>query len=247
MVDGPDRRRASGRMRAWRKEMTSSRGFPAAWDGRRSPTQSWSAPALSRTLMDRLRSAFRYFSTSAPAQTTAMAASTTKYINKRVPGLDTFYPLNEPQVGETFPPVRPRSPSHSFVCADRRSRMSRRTRSHRTRSSLRSSARSHSAGSRSRTGCGLRRCASTRPTTGTQPTGISSTSACVPRRPRQYTADHGLGATQGFAKGGAGAICLEATAVVPEGRISPEDAGLWTDSQIAPLKCVGAGTPAHHG
>ena len=31
---------------------------------------------------------------------------------------------------------------------------------------------------------------------------------------------------------------MEATAVVPEGRISPEDAGLWTDSQIAPLKRV---------
>ena len=31
---------------------------------------------------------------------------------------------------------------------------------------------------------------------------------------------------------------MEATAVVPEGRISPEDAGLWTDSQIAPLKRI---------
>jgi 2,4-dienoyl-CoA reductase-like NADH-dependent reductase (Old Yellow Enzyme family) len=31
---------------------------------------------------------------------------------------------------------------------------------------------------------------------------------------------------------------VEATAVVPEGRISPEDAGLWTDSQIAPLKRI---------
>jgi 2,4-dienoyl-CoA reductase-like NADH-dependent reductase (Old Yellow Enzyme family) len=30
--------------------------------------------------------------------------------------------------------------------------------------------------------------------------------------------------TQGFAKGGAGAIIMEATSVVPEGRISPEDA-----------------------
>jgi 2,4-dienoyl-CoA reductase-like NADH-dependent reductase (Old Yellow Enzyme family) len=29
---------------------------------------------------------------------------------------------------------------------------------------------------------------------------------------------------------------MEATAVVPEGRISPEDAGLWADSQIEPLK-----------
>ena len=31
---------------------------------------------------------------------------------------------------------------------------------------------------------------------------------------------------------------MEATAVVPEGRISPEDAGLWMDSQIAPLKRI---------
>ena len=31
---------------------------------------------------------------------------------------------------------------------------------------------------------------------------------------------------------------MEATAVVPEGRISPEDAGLWTDTQILPLKRV---------
>jgi 2,4-dienoyl-CoA reductase-like NADH-dependent reductase (Old Yellow Enzyme family) len=43
---------------------------------------------------------------------------------------------------------------------------------------------------------------------------------------------------QGFATRGAGGILMEATAVVPEGRISPEDAGLWTDSQIAPLKRV---------
>ncbi|KAF8665430.1 hypothetical protein AX16_000449 [Volvariella volvacea WC 439] len=42
----------------------------------------------------------------------------------------------------------------------------------------------------------------------------------------------------GFATRGVGAICIEATAVVPEGRISPQDAGLWTDSQIAPLKRI---------
>lgn len=29
---------------------------------------------------------------------------------------------------------------------------------------------------------------------------------------------------------------VEATAVTPEGRITPEDAGLWKDSQMAPLK-----------
>ena len=31
---------------------------------------------------------------------------------------------------------------------------------------------------------------------------------------------------------------MEVTAVLPEGRISPEDAGLWADSQIAPLKRI---------
>lgn len=29
---------------------------------------------------------------------------------------------------------------------------------------------------------------------------------------------------------------VEATAVTPEGRITPEDSGLWKDSQMAPLK-----------
>ncbi|KAG8898459.1 hypothetical protein FRB99_007426 [Tulasnella sp. 403] len=60
----------------------------------------------------------------------------------------------------------------------------------------------------------------------------------------QYSADDGsltdwhfvhLG---GFATRGAGAITVEATAVSPEGRISPEDSGLWKDAQIAPLKRI---------
>ena len=34
-----------------------------------------------------------------------------------------------------------------------------------------------------------------------------------------------------FASGGAGLVVAEASAVVPEGRISPEDAGIWTDEQ----------------
>jgi 2,4-dienoyl-CoA reductase-like NADH-dependent reductase (Old Yellow Enzyme family) len=37
------------------------------------------------------------------------------------------------------------------------------------------------------------------------------------------------------AVGGAGAVIAEATAVTPEGRISPEDLGLWNDEQIEPL------------
>jgi 2,4-dienoyl-CoA reductase-like NADH-dependent reductase (Old Yellow Enzyme family) len=33
-------------------------------------------------------------------------------------------------------------------------------------------------------------------------------------------------------------IMVEATAVVPEGRISPEDLGLWSNEQIEPLRRI---------
>ncbi|MEG3614313.1 tRNA-dihydrouridine synthase [Isoptericola haloaureus] len=36
-----------------------------------------------------------------------------------------------------------------------------------------------------------------------------------------------------FALGGAGLVVTEATAVLPEGRVTPQDAGLWNDSQTA--------------
>lgn len=39
-----------------------------------------------------------------------------------------------------------------------------------------------------------------------------------------------------FAVGGAGIVMAEATAVTPDGRISPWDLGLWDDSQIGPLR-----------
>jgi len=37
------------------------------------------------------------------------------------------------------------------------------------------------------------------------------------------------------ALGGAGLVLTEATAVLPEGRISPQDLGIWTDDHIEPL------------
>ncbi len=40
------------------------------------------------------------------------------------------------------------------------------------------------------------------------------------------------------AVGGAGLIMTEATAVLPEGRISPQDLGIWTDDQIEPLRRI---------
>ena len=42
------------------------------------------------------------------------------------------------------------------------------------------------------------------------------------------------------ATGGAGAVIVEASAVVPEGRISPDDSGIWSDR-------AGRGLPADHG
>jgi 2,4-dienoyl-CoA reductase-like NADH-dependent reductase (Old Yellow Enzyme family) len=40
------------------------------------------------------------------------------------------------------------------------------------------------------------------------------------------------------AVGGAGLVFTEATAVLPEGRISPQDLGLWKDEHVAPLKRI---------
>ncbi|MBX2905337.1 MAG: NADH:flavin oxidoreductase/NADH oxidase [Taibaiella sp.] len=40
------------------------------------------------------------------------------------------------------------------------------------------------------------------------------------------------------AVGGAGLVIVEATAVTPEGRISPHDLGLWSDDHVAPLKRI---------
>src|SRR5947207_2820483 len=37
------------------------------------------------------------------------------------------------------------------------------------------------------------------------------------------------------AVGGAGLVLTEATAVLPEGRISPQDLGIWSDEHIEPL------------
>ncbi|MRR12451.1 NADH:flavin oxidoreductase/NADH oxidase, partial [bacterium] len=57
----------------------------------------------------------------------------------------------------------------------------------------------------------------------------------------QYSAERGLANDWHLvhlgarALGGAGLVMTEATAVSPEGRISPQDLGLWSDEQIPPL------------
>ncbi len=60
----------------------------------------------------------------------------------------------------------------------------------------------------------------------------------------QYSAVDGIAADWhlahygALAAGGVGAIVVEATAVVPEGRITPHDLGLWNDAQVEPLARV---------
>lgn len=60
----------------------------------------------------------------------------------------------------------------------------------------------------------------------------------------QYSADDGhmtpwhMAHYGGIAQRGPGMIIIEGTAVLPEGRVTPGCAGLWKDSQIAPLKQV---------
>jgi len=47
--------------------------------------------------------------------------------------------------------------------------------------------------------------------------------------------DHHLVHLGRFAMGGFGLVLLESTAVLPEGRITPGDLGIWSDEQVAPL------------
>lgn len=47
------------------------------------------------------------------------------------------------------------------------------------------------------------------------------------------------------ASGGAGLIIAEATAVAPEGRISPGDAGIWADKHVEPLMRINRFIKAH--
>ena len=59
-----------------------------------------------------------------------------------------------------------------------------------------------------------------------------------------YSADNGsltdfhFSHLSSFAYRGASLTVIEATSVLPNGRISPEDSGLWSDSQIAPIRRI---------
>lgn len=53
-----------------------------------------------------------------------------------------------------------------------------------------------------------------------------------------YASDWHLVHLGGFAKGGAGLVMLEASAVTPQGRISPGDLGIWKDDHIEGLERI---------
>ncbi|KAL2824372.1 hypothetical protein BDW59DRAFT_147562, partial [Aspergillus cavernicola] len=53
-----------------------------------------------------------------------------------------------------------------------------------------------------------------------------------------HMTDYHIAHLGGIAQRGPGLMMIEATSVSPEGRITPQDVGLWKDSQIAPMKRV---------
>src|SRR5512142_1812921 len=67
----------------------------------------------------------------------------------------------------------------------------------------------------------------------------------------QYSAQEGIPNDWHFvhlgsrAVGGAGAVIVEATAVTPEGRITPYDLGLWDDAQVEPLARIARFVAGH--
>lgn len=83
-----------------------------------------------------------------------------------------------------------------------------------------------------------------------RPTEFHTPAACTDGRMVQlsplcqYSAENGhhtawhLTHLGGIIQRGPGISFVEATAVVPEGRITPEDSGLWQDSQIEPLRRI---------
>ncbi|KAH9858024.1 FMN-linked oxidoreductase [Lenzites betulinus] len=122
---------------------------------------------------------------------------TMSYINKPVPGVDQYLPLNEPDIGTEFP--KDKFPQNANLPE-------------------------------------LFKPLTIRDVTFKNRIFVSP--MC------QYSSDNGHATDWhfvhigGLATRGVGAICMEATSVVPEGRISPQDAGIWTDSQIEPLKRI---------
>lgn len=72
----------------------------------------------------------------------------------------------------------------------------------------------------------------------TLPNRIAVSPMCMYASTDGYAADFHLAHLGRFAMGGAGLVIAEATAITPQGRISPYDLGIWEDDHIAGLQRV---------
>jgi 2,4-dienoyl-CoA reductase-like NADH-dependent reductase (Old Yellow Enzyme family) len=69
----------------------------------------------------------------------------------------------------------------------------------------------------------------------TLPNRIAVSSMCQYSSPNGFATDWHFVHLGSRAVGGAGLVMTEAAAISPEGRISPQDLGIWSDDHIAPL------------
>ncbi|MFT3735256.1 MAG: NADH:flavin oxidoreductase/NADH oxidase [Rhodocyclaceae bacterium] len=72
----------------------------------------------------------------------------------------------------------------------------------------------------------------------TLPNRITVSPMCMYSSKDGFATDFHLVHLGGFALGGAGLVFTEATAVSPEGRISPDDLGIWDDAHIEQLSRI---------
>ncbi|HET6169905.1 MAG TPA: oxidoreductase, partial [Terracidiphilus sp.] len=72
----------------------------------------------------------------------------------------------------------------------------------------------------------------------TFPNRIGVSSMCQYSSTDGFATDWHLVHLGSRAVGGAGLVMVEASAVTPEGRITPADLGIWKDEHIAKLECI---------
>lgn len=172
-------------------------------------------PVTTRTLLAGIKTARGLLSTPAVRIRTAIMSSQKElFINKRIPGVETYYPVSEPTIGAPFPSV--------CISFDLQIYLSQ--------SVL------QDVFPQNKTIPALFKPLTLRGVEFKNRIFVSP--MCQYSSENGHASDHHFVHIGQFVLGGAGAIIMEATAVLPEGRISPEDAGLWTDSQIAPLKRI---------
>ncbi|CAE6441916.1 unnamed protein product [Rhizoctonia solani] len=139
----------------------------------------------------------RFFRLSSPTSKDVPDSSPSVFRNVPAPGIDEYYPLNDPPIGTPFPPDEfPQNKALPKLFTPFKIR---------------------DVEFKNR---------------------IWVSPMCQYSAVDGHMTDWHLVHIGGFATRGAGSIMLEATAVAPEGRITPECAGIWSDTHIAPMKRI---------